>query len=63
MSTWESEMTAEQWKSVTEQTKHIHQWDNYPHITYVLIRTPLKHHCNLCSICHKLQCETTGVDN
>jgi len=49
----------EQCKSVTEQTKHTHQWDNYLHTAYVLVRTPLEHHCNLCSICHRLQCETT----
>jgi len=67
MSTWESEMTPEQWQTIvsgtvkTEQTKHMHQWDNYLHTAYVLVRTPLEHHCNLCSVCHRLQCEATNV--
>ena len=71
MSTWKSEMTKEDWQAVTkgtiktEQTKtiteHVHQWDKYLHTAYVLVRTPLEHHCNLCSVCHRIQCETTNV--
>lgn len=39
--------------------EHLHIWDNYVHTIYVLVRTPLEHHCRVCSTCNKLFCETT----
>ena len=40
-------------------TSHAHQWDNYLHTAYVLVRKPLEHHCKLCSDCGKLLCEVS----
>ena len=37
---------------------HSHQWDNYLHTSYVLVRKPLEHHCKLCS-CGQLLCEVS----
>jgi hypothetical protein len=36
---------------------HSHQWSNYLHTAYVLIRKPQDHHCKLCSDCGQLLCE------
>ena len=38
---------------------HIHQWENYLHMSSVLVRTPLEHHCKCCAECNQLMCETT----
>jgi hypothetical protein len=40
---------------------HSHQWDNYLHTAYVLVRKPLEHHCKLCSDCGKLLCEVSDA--
>jgi hypothetical protein len=42
-----------------ENVPHSHQWDNYLHTAYVLVRKPLEHHCKLCSDCGKLLCEVS----
>jgi len=72
MSTWKSEMTKEDWQVATESTvkteqmetitDHVHQWDKYLHTAYVLRQLlPREHHCNVCSVCYQIQCETTNV--
>ena len=34
-----------------------HQWSNYLHTAYVLVRQSQDHHCKLCSDCGQLLCE------
>ena len=37
--------------------EHDHQWESYLHTAYVMVRTPLEHHCRVCTVCHQLLCE------
>ena len=65
MSTWQSEMPPQCWQAVTVgtiKTEHAHRWDKYLHTAYVRGQLlPREHHCNLCSVCHRIQCETTNM--
>ena len=47
------------WKT-RSATRHAHQWDNYLHTSYVLVRKPLEHNCKLCS-CGQLLCEVSDA--
>ena len=47
-------------RKVDPPENHAHQWNNYLHTAYVLVRKPLEHHCKLCSDCGRLLCEVQG---
>ena len=43
------------------QEAHSHEWANYLHTAYVLVRKPQDHHCKVCSDCGRLLCEAEDV--